>query len=76
MGREYEKSPGYEVMIGSVKLGCYYLVQFTTTFANDCLVLSIAAESITSDSVMPSNGSFFTVVNTFDLERKIRRGVN
>ena len=54
-----------------VKLGCYYLVQFTTTLANDCLVLSFTAVSITSDSVMPSNGSFFTVVNTFDLERKM-----
>ena len=59
-----------------VKLGCYYLVQFTTTLANDCLVLSFAAASKTSDSVMPSNGSFFTVVNTFDLEKKIRCGVN
>ena len=56
-----------------VKLGCYYLVQFTTTLANDCLVLSFAAASITSDSVMASNASFFT---GFDLERKIRRGVN
>ena len=56
------------------KLGCYYLVQVTSV--NNCLVLLFAATSLTSDHVKSPSGSFFTVLNTFDLEKNTRRGVN
>ena len=56
------------------KLGCYYLVQVTSV--NNCLVLLFAATSLTSDRVKSPSGSFFTVLNTFDLEKNTRRGVN